>query len=97
MAPVQIELPIEIKIFVPAQAAKFLRLLAQMALHLGQRFGRIDDWIAAVPLHGLDLLKDLDQFLRPIRHEARIAEAEITRGQRRKRIAESTALEAQFG
>ena len=41
MAAIQIQVPVEIKIFVPAQAAEFFRLLPQMPLHFRERFRRV--------------------------------------------------------
>ena len=58
-------MPIEVEILVAAQAAKLLRLPAQMALHLGQRLLGINDGEAAALLHPLDPLEHLDQLLGP--------------------------------
>src|SRR5258706_6988272 len=93
---IEIEVPMKIKVFVPAETAKFFRLFAQVALHFSERFGRIDDRIAALPLHSLDLLEDLNQFLGAISDEARIAEAQIARSEGGQRIAEGAALESKF-
>ena len=40
VAAVEVEVPVEVKIFVAAEAAEFLRLPAQMPLHFVERFGR---------------------------------------------------------
>src|SRR3954468_9421168 len=89
MAAIKIEVPIKVKVFVPAQATEFLGLLAEVALHLGERFGGIDHRIAARFLHRFDLLEYLDEFFDPISNQARIAKAEIARSERGQRIAES--------
>jgi len=36
MAAIQIQIPVEVKILVPAEAAEFLLLAAQMPLHFGK-------------------------------------------------------------
>ena len=96
MAAIEVEVPIEVEILMTAQAPEFLRLLAQVPLHLCQRLGGIDHRIAAMPFHGLDLLEHLNEFLGFVADQARITEAEIARSQVRQRIAESAALEPKF-
>src|SRR2546425_4704082 len=54
---IEIEVPVEIKIFMAAQATELFRLAAQMALHFVERFGRIDDREAAASFHLLDFFK----------------------------------------
>ena len=46
-------------------------------------------------LHPLDFLKQLDQFVLGVIHQAAVAEAEITAGQRGERITERAASEAE--
>src|SRR5262249_54952747 len=75
MAAVQIEIPIQIEIFVPAEATKFFRLAPQVPLHFVERFSRIDYREMASSLHLFDLLKDLDEFLGFVGDQVGIAEA----------------------
>ena len=63
MAAIEVEAPIEIEIFVPAQTTEFLRLLAQVPLHLRQRFGGIDHRITAPPFHSFNFFKHLNELL----------------------------------
>src|SRR5881394_1412823 len=74
VAAVKVQVPVEVEILVTAEAAEFLRFLPQMPLHFGQRLGRIHDRITALPLHLLDLLEHLDEFVGPITDECGIAE-----------------------
>src|ERR1041385_567277 len=69
MAAVKVQIPIEVKVLMPAQAPEFLRLTAQMALHFGQRLLRIDDREAARPLQVFHPFEYLDQFVRSIAHQ----------------------------
>src|SRR2546425_10731763 len=48
MTAIEVQVPVEIEIFMPAQAAKFLWLLAEMPLHFGERLGGINHRIAAL-------------------------------------------------
>src|SRR5262245_25900784 len=66
VAAVKVEVPVQVEILVAAEAAEFFRLLPQMPLHFAQRLGRIHDRITALPLHLLDLLENLDEFVGPI-------------------------------
>src|SRR6266545_3004552 len=95
MAAVKVQVPIQVKIFVPAQATEFLRFLAQMPLHLGERFRRVHDRITAPLFHLFDLFKNLNEFVGPVTDETRIAEAEIARRQGGERITEGAAFESQ--
>ena len=95
VATVKIQIPIEIKIFVPAEATEFLRLFAQMPLHFGEGFGRIHHRIIAVPLHFFDFFKDLDEFVGFVIHQARIAETQIARSKAREWITESATGESE--
>src|SRR6185503_16531497 len=93
---IQVQIPVEVKIFVPAKTAELLALAAQMALHLVERLGRIHHREAAGALHVLDLLKNLDEFIGAITHQGGIAKTEVTGAQGRKRVAERAAFEAEF-
>ena len=93
MAAVQIEVPIEVKIFVAAETAEFFLFAAQMPLHFVERFGGIHHGEAAARLHGFDVVEQLDEFVFGIIHEPAVAETQIAAGQRRKRITERAALE----
>src|SRR5581483_2336558 len=95
VAAVEVQVPIEVKILVPAQAAEFLGLLAQVALHFGQRFGGIHHRETAARLHLFDLLEHADEFLGLVADEAGVAEAQVTRSQRGQRITEGAACEAE--
>src|ERR1041385_47652 len=78
VAAIKIKVPIEIKIFVPAQAAELLRFLSQVPLHFRQRLGWVDHGEPAAFFHLLDLLEYLDQFFRAVIHQARLAETQVT-------------------
>ena len=95
MAAIQIQIPVEVKIFVPAEAAKFFLLAAQMPLHLVERFRRVHDGIAAVLFHLLDFFKQLDQLGVVEIHQAAVAETQIAARQRSQRITERAAFEAE--
>lgn len=97
VAAIEIEVPIEIKVFVAAEAAEFLLVLAEMALHFSQRFGRVNHRKAAALLHLFDLLENLDQFLGLVIHQAGITEAQVTGSQIGQWIAESAASESELG
>src|SRR6185369_13075307 len=70
VAAVKVQVPIEVEILVAAEAAEFLRFLAQVPLHFGQRLGRVHDGIAALFFHLLDLLEYLDEFVGLVTDEA---------------------------
>ena len=93
MTPVKIEIPVEVKIFVAAEAAEFFLFAAQMPLHFIERFRRIHDGKAAVLFHKLDFFKQFDEFLVIKIHQAAVAEAQITARQRGQRITERAAFE----
>src|SRR5690349_1324086 len=97
MASIEIQIPVEIKIFVPAQTTKLLRFLAQVALHLGERFGGVHDRKTTASLHLFDLFEDLNQLLGLVADQTRIAETEIARCQRRQWITEGATLETKLG
>src|SRR6185312_10287859 len=44
---VEVEVPIEVKIFVAAEAAELFFFTAQMPLHFAERFGRVHDRVTA--------------------------------------------------
>ena len=67
-----------------------------MALHFGERFGRVHHRETAALLHLLDLLEDLDQFVGLVTDQAGIAETQIARSQVGQRIAERAAFETQL-
>src|SRR5580765_8517049 len=95
MTAVQVQVPIEVKIFVPAQTAKLFRLAPQVPLHLAERFLGIDDGEMTALLHLFDFLENLDQLLGFVIHQAGIAETQVTRSQVRQRITKRAALESQ--
>ena len=66
-----------------------------MALHLGERFARIDHRIARLRLHPLDPLKDAKEFLRLIADQGGIAEAQVAGAQAGQRIAERATGKSQ--
>src|SRR5882672_853230 len=81
VAPIQVKVPIEIKILMSAKATELFGLPPQMALHFGMGFGGIDHRKSTAFLHLLDLFEDLDQLVRLVANQARIAEAQITGSQ----------------
>lgn len=93
MTPEQVQVPIQVEILVPAQAAEFFLFPAQMALHLRERFRGVHHRITAVVFHPLDLLEQFDELGRRIIHQAAVAEAQIAALQVRQRIAEGAARE----
>ncbi len=95
MAAIQIQIPVEVKILVPAEAAEFFLLAAQMPLHLVERFRRVHNGIAAVFFHLLDFFKQLDQFGVVEIHQPTVAETQITARERSQRITERAAFEAE--
>ena len=96
MATVEIEVPVEVKVFVATEAAEFFGFFAQMTLHLRERFAGIDDGETARAFHVFDFLEDLDEFVGFVADETRIAEAEIAGSKAGERITESAAFEAEF-
>ena len=95
MAAVEVEIPVEVKIFVAAEAAEFFLFAAQVALHFIERFGRVHHGIPAVLFHLLDFFKQLNQLLLVEIHQAAVAETQIAARQRRERIAERAAFETE--
>ena len=66
-----------------------------MALHFGERLGRIDHRETAASLHPLDAVEDLDEFVDAIVDQAGFAEAEVTRTQGRERVAERAGAKSE--
>ena len=97
MAAVQVQVPVEVKIFMPAETAEPLRFAAQVPLHFREGLGRVHHREAAALFHLLDLLEDLNQFVRFVTDQVGIAKAEVTARQIRQRITERAALETQVG
>src|SRR6185437_388025 len=95
VAAVEVQIPIEVKIFVAAEAAELFPFAPQMALHFVQGFSRVHDRIAAAMLHVFDFVEQLDEFGFRVIHQAAVAEAEITAGERGERVAEGAAFEAE--
>src|SRR6266508_3432899 len=58
VAAVQIQVPIEIKIFVSTETAEFLLLASEVALHFSERLRGIHHWITAALFHGFDSLEN---------------------------------------
>lgn len=68
MAPVEVEVPVEVEILMAPEASEFFGFALEMALHIGERLGRVDYGEPAALFHGLDLLEDPNQFVRGIIH-----------------------------
>ena len=77
VATVEVELPVEVEILVPAQTPELFRLLAQMALHFCERLGWIHHGEPTALLHLLDSLKHLYQFVSGVVDQAGFAEAQV--------------------
>jgi hypothetical protein len=95
MAAVKVEIPVEVKIFVTGEAAKFFTFAAQMPLHFIQRLHWIDDSKTTAPFHPFDFLEQLDQLVFGVTHQAAVAETQVAAGQRSQRITERAALETE--
>ena len=97
MAAVEIEVPVQIEILVPAQASEPLGLAAQVPLHFAEGFPRVDHRKAALALQPQDSFINLDQLVGFVAHQAGIAEAQVAGRQVLKRVAERATGEAQLG
>jgi len=95
MAAIQVQLPVEVKILVPAETTELLLFAAQMPLHFRKRFVRIDDGESAVRLHRLDFAEQFDEFGFVEIDEAAVAETQVAARERRERIAERAAFEVE--
>ncbi len=92
---VKVQMPVEIKVFVPAEAAEFFLLAAQMALHFVERFAGVHHRKIAALFHQFDLLEQFQQFVLLEIHQPAVAKTQIAAGQRCERIAERAAFETE--
>src|SRR5690349_10921839 len=88
MATIQVQVPIEIKVFVAAKAPELFPFTAQMTLHFAQGFRGIDHRKTAAMFHLLDLFENLNQFVGFVADETGVAEAEVAGSEAGERIAE---------
>src|SRR5688572_27092089 len=93
---IKVQVPIEIEVFVAAQAGETLLLAPHVPLHLGERLRGIEHPDAASILELFDPSEDRDELLRRVANEAGAAEAQITRVQGREGIAEGARGEPQL-
>ncbi len=95
VAAVESEVPVEIEILVAGQAAEPFRLAPEVAAHVGQRGGGVEDQATAVVLEALDAVEDHQQFPRGVADRARAAVAQAARGQGRDGVTEGATGEAE--
>ena len=97
MAAVKLEVPIEVEVFMAAEAAEFLGLAAEEALHFAEGFAGVLDRESGLGLEAEDAFVDFDEFLDGVIDEAGIAEAEITGFELGEGVAKGAVLEAERG